>query len=660
MKLSVIIVNYNVEHFLEQCLYSVREAAKRVETEVFVVDNSSVDGSLEMVRTKFPEVNLVANRDNVGFSKANNQAIHMANGEYVLLLNPDTVVEADTFEKVVRFMDGHPEAGGLGIQMLDGKGKFLPESKRGLPTPEVAFYKVFGLAALFPRSKRFGRYHLGFLDREKTHEIEILSGAFMLLRKNVLDKIGLLDEDYFMYGEDIDLSYRIIKAGYKNYYYPEARIIHYKGESTKKSSVNFVFVFYRAMAIFAKKHFSQQNAKTFSLLINLAIYIRASLAILRRFAEKVIVPLMDALVIFAGVFFITRYWEDNIKVEQGVHYPSQFYLFVVPSYILVWLVSTYLSGGYDKPVKLLKIIRGLILGTGAILVIYALLPESMRFSRAIILLGTFWAILSMMATRGVLHLIKASGFSLNSGENKKIVIVGERTEADRVNALLVQTGIKASFVGLVHPGLNGEEIGAEYLGNMKQLGEVVDIYQINEVIFCAKNLPAQLIIDRMAQLGKPELEFKIAPPESLYIIGSNSINTAGDFYTIDINSISKPVNRRNKSLFDFILALALLVAFPVCLFLVRSPFGLLKNIFSVLFGQKSWVGYFNHGEKVENRLASRLPKVKPGVLSPLDLLSKPISDIAAIDRLNMLYAKDYKVENDLNIIWKGFRDLGRR
>ncbi|MCL2512194.1 MAG: glycosyltransferase family 2 protein, partial [Bacteroidales bacterium] len=207
MKLSVIIVNYNVEHFLNQCLYSVRDACEGIEAEVFVVDNNSVDGSVEMVRKQFPEVKLIANVDNVGFSRANNQALRVATGEYQLLLNPDTVVEHDTFIKIVDFMDAHPDAGALGVKMVDGTGKFLPESKRGLPTPAVAFYKIFGLARLFPKSKRFGRYHLGFLDKEQTHEVEVLSGAFMLLRKEALEKAGLLDEDFFMYGEDIDLSY---------------------------------------------------------------------------------------------------------------------------------------------------------------------------------------------------------------------------------------------------------------------------------------------------------------------------------------------------------------------------------------------------------------------------------------------------------------------
>ncbi|MFH1937874.1 MAG: glycosyltransferase family 2 protein, partial [Bacteroidota bacterium] len=239
MQLSIIIVNYNVKYFVEQCIHSIQNAVNGLTAEIFVVDNNSVDGSVRMIREKFPEVHLIENKDNKGFSKANNQAIRKAKGEYILLLNPDTILEDDTLTKCVSFMEGHPDAGGLGVKMIDGKGKFLPESKRGLPSPSVAFFKMFGFSSLFPKSKLFNKYHLGYLDKDKTHEVDILAGAFMMLRKKVLDEIGLLDEEFFMYGEDIDLSYRITKAGYKNYYFPSTRIIHYKGESTKKSSVNY-------------------------------------------------------------------------------------------------------------------------------------------------------------------------------------------------------------------------------------------------------------------------------------------------------------------------------------------------------------------------------------------------------------------------------------
>ena len=291
MKLSIVIVNYNVQHFLEQCLHSVFAATKNVVAEIWVVDNNSVDGSVEMVKEKFPQVKLIASKENLGFSKGNNLAIKKSIGEYILLLNPDTLVEEDTFEKVINFMDKTPKSGGLGVKMVDGKGIFLPESKRSLPTPEVAFHKIFGLSSIFPKSKKFGKYHCGYLDKNENHEIEILSGAFMLMRKEALDKVGLLDESFFMYGEDIDLSYRLIKGGYKNYYFSDTRIIHYKGESTKKSSVNYVFVFYNAMIIFAKKHFSQKNASLFSFLINIAIYLRAGVAITNRVLKKSILPI---------------------------------------------------------------------------------------------------------------------------------------------------------------------------------------------------------------------------------------------------------------------------------------------------------------------------------------------------------------------------------
>lgn len=657
MQLSIIIVNYNVEYFLEQCLHSVRIAVKDLETEIFVVDNNSVDGSCEMVRKKFLEVLLISNKENLGFSKANNQAIRQSRGKYVLLLNPDTVVEADTFTKALAFMELHDDAGGLGIKMLDGKGHFLPESKRGLPTPEVAFYKIFGLSALFPNSKQFGKYHLSFLDKEQTNEVEILSGAFMLLRKEALDKVGLLDEDFFMYGEDIDLSYRIIKGGWKNYYFPEARIIHYKGESTKKSSVNFVFVFYNAMIIFARKHFSQQNAKTFSFLINIAIYIRAGAAIFRRFIMKIFLPSLDALLLFCGLYFISNYWEENIKASEGVHYPPQFLFIVVPLYIAVWLFSVFLSAGYDKPVKASKIIRGIFIGTAVILVIYALLPDHFRFSRALILIGTLWAIFSLFALRLLFHFLKIGGFVFGAGQSKRIIVVGKDDEVKRVNALLNQANVTPAFVGFVCPFEAIDSDSKEYIGNLNQLKEIVNIYKISEVIFCAKDIPAQVIIDKMAGSSSPDVEFKIAPPESLYIIGSNSINSPGELYTIDINSIAKTVNKRNKRMLDLGVVFSLLFLSPILVLFMDSPFGFIKNCFKVLFGKLSWVGYYFPREADKEKW--NLPKIKSGILNPLDALDKQFVDASTIQKLNMLYAKDYRLWNDLNIIWKSLKELGK-
>jgi GT2 family glycosyltransferase len=654
MKLSVIIVNYNVEHFLEQCLHSVRKATKNMLAEVFVVDNNSVDGSVAMIKQKFPEIKLIENKTNTGFSFANNQAIKIATGEYILLLNPDTIVEEDTFVKCAKFMDERADAGGLGVKMIDGKGNFLPESKRGLPTPAVAFFKIFGFARVFPSSKIFGKYHLGFLNRDENHSIEILSGAYMMMRKTVLDKVGLLDEDFFMYGEDVDLSYRIIKAGYKNYYYSGTRIIHYKGESTKKSSVNYVFVFYNAMIIFARKHFSQGNAKLFSFFIKLAIYLRAAAAIVSRFIKKIFLPLVDSLLIYCGFYFIKNYYEHEIKSEESGFYPPEYMLYVVPTYIFVWLCTTYLSGGYDKSLKISKIVRGIVVGTIGILVIYALLPESLRFSRALILIGAAWAAAIITFLRITLHLLGIKNHLLNANENKRIAIVGDADEFKRVNNLLKQTHLKTSFVGQILVSENTENKKTEVtLGNISQLQEAIDIYKIDEVIFCAKDVAAQIIIDNMLKSGDNPVDYKIAPPESLSVIGSNSIDTSGDLYTIDINSISKPINKRNKRIIDITVSTLLLLLLPILFFIVKNPFRFLGNIFTVGLGLKTWVGI--EDKTIQNK---KLTFIKPGIILPSTASGNKNINQETADRINMLYAKDYRAWNDLTIIFKAIKKLG--
>ena len=276
MKLSVIIVNYKVKHYLEQCLRSVAEASRGIAVEVIVVDNASGDGSVEYLRERFPDVTIIASEENLGFARANNLAIRNSHGQYVLLLNPDTIVAEDTFRDFISFMDSTPDAGGCGAYMLHTDGSFAPESRRGLPTPFVAFCKMSGLASLFPKSRTFGRYYMRYLSENEVNRIEIMSGAFMFLRRDALDKAGLLDEDFFMYGEDIDLSYRILKAGYNNYFLP-SHILHYKGESTVKSSYRYVHTFYRAMELFFNKHYAHYSI-LLSLPIKLAIWGRAMLA----------------------------------------------------------------------------------------------------------------------------------------------------------------------------------------------------------------------------------------------------------------------------------------------------------------------------------------------------------------------------------------------
>lgn len=670
VKLSVIIVNYNVCYFLEQALLSVRRAVEKLgqPVEVFVVDNNSADGSVGMVRERFPEVILIANRDNPGFSKGNNQALRQATGQYQLLLNPDTVVEEDTFRACCAFMDEHPNCGGLGVKMLDGQGHFLPESKRALPTPSVAFYKMFGLASVFPKSRTFGRYHLGFLDKEETHEIEVLSGAFMLLRKEALDQVGLLDEDYFMYGEDIDLSYRLTQGGWKNYYFPGTRIIHYKGESTKRTSVNYVFVFYRAMVIFAQKHFAPGRAGLFSLLINAAIWLRAGAAVLERLVVRIAPLLLDAGLIWSGMYFLKTYWERNHKFVPGA-YPPQYMEVAVPVYILIWLVSVYLSGGYDPPIRTSRVARGAFVGTLVISAASNYL-DAWRFSKALIILGGVWTVAALVGRQLLAHFLRYRDLRLAERRQKNIAIVGSGPESRRVRRLLEAAGVQARVIGYVSTvpvetlvaatveatyshRYDAPESPEEPLGELRQLADIIRLYALDELIFCGKDLPASRIIALMLSLpADPPVAYKILPEDSQYIIGSSSKDAPGDYYTLDIAlNLYQPRQARAKRLLDVLLSTGLLLLAPLLLWFQPRKAGFLRNCAAVLLGRRTWVGL---------RYTPGPASAVPAVLSPADaaVSAAPLNDTTK-RRLELLYAKDYEPATDLRVLWRCWRRMGQ-
>lgn len=643
MKLSVIIVNYNVRAYLEQCLRTVFTALHGIEGEVFVVDNQSTDGSVEMVREKFPQVKLIANAENVGFSRANNQAIRASSGEHVLLLNPDTVVGEDVFRKVLAFLDAHPKAGGLGVRMIDGTGQFLPESKRGLPTPAVAFYKIIGLTRLFPRSRIFGRYHLGHLPEHEAARIEILSGACMFLRKKTLDEVGLLDESFFMYGEDIDLSYRITLGGYENWYFPEARIIHYKGESTKKSSVNYVFVFYNAMAIFAQKHFTRRRTDVLGVLITGSIYLSAAGAIVMRFLRRALLPMTDAIMGLVLLFL----W-SLILERPGLFIPQMKDL-LLP--FAVSLGAIGIAGGYDLPVRLINVLKA----TGLLLLGLLIwfkpfgagnwFEEAMQdLTRAIIALWTITVLLACLASRLLLHLLRTKPYSLRSLDRKRVLAIGSANERKHALALLWQTHFGLGRQKQLDPEAVLAPDAEETL--RKKLRK----HSIDEVVFCAKDLSWSRIIALIEGLRKAGAMFKIAQPGSEHIIGPNSVESLHDLDLMEPHAVSGDGARRAKRLFDVAVSLILLAAWPLTLWFVSDKSGLLGNAWNVLLGRRSWVGYRLGVER-----SLRLPPLRAGVIDPLPTGH---ATNATVLRANTAYAKDYSPMNDLALLVRGFRKLG--
>ena len=632
MKLSVVIVNYNVKYFLKQCLASVYGSQQSLadgsalELEVWVVDNDSVDDSVAMVRNDFPEVRIIENHDNVGFARANNMALRQATGDLLLLLNPDTVVERDTFAQCAEFMTAHPDCGGLTVKMVDGKGNYLRESKRGFPTPAASFYKIAGLTRLFPHSRRFAAYYMGHLGDDDINEIEIMPGAFLMLRKEVFEKTGGLDESYFMYGEDIDFSWRIRLAGWKNYYLPTTHIIHYKGESTRKGSMNYVYTFYNAMAIFVKKYFTGHNARLFNLLLQTAIWMRALLAWFRRLVGRLAVPLLDFGLAYGGFVLLKGLWEQMKSVGSD-YYPPEYIAFVVPLYILILMCSSWLHGGYDRPVRLGRIVRGMATGLLLLLAFYSLLDESQRYSRMLLIIGSLWTLLGTLSIRAVLSLCNVKGYALRARGRGNTLVVGSTSEVERIKQLFTDMGLSAGTL------LETEDSSARHLQDLIRIGHA------DEVIFCSKDLPLQRIIELMTQLKTTGVEYKIAPSEGDFIIGSESILTPGELYITDLNTISTDTSRRTKRLFDIGTSLLMLLLSPLLFWFQRRKQHYFGHCFRVLIGHLTWVGYTG----------------RQGVFLPSDLMPDASPELQ--QRLMLRYMRHYRTASDWNILFHNWNNL---
>ncbi|MCB0511425.1 MAG: glycosyltransferase [Chitinophagales bacterium] len=531
IKLSIVIVNYNVQYFLEQCLNSIFRSSVSFNFEVYVVDNASLDGSVDMLKKQFPQVKLIENKENVGFAKANNQAIKLSQSEYVLLINPDTIIQEDTLEKCVAKMANDSKIGALGIKMYDGNGKYLPESKRGFPSPIAALSKMSGLSKIFPKSKLFGKYHLGYLDKNQNHEVDVLSGAFMLVRKSVFDTIGLLDESYFMYGEDIDLSYRIQQAGYKNYYFAESNIIHFKGESTKKGNLNYIKLFYGAMIIFASKQLNKTQASFLIPLLKIGIILRAILEIIEQFLSKILYPLIDLGLMLFNLLTLKYIFEQYIKSDEHLTYPSTFLYINIPIYISLWLLSLWIIGAYTKIAKWKHIFIGLIIGFLSISIVYSFLPLSLRSSRSIIVLGFLLNTITLLIYRWIVaQVFQTNNNFFNTQEH--YILVCEQEECIHLQKLVSKTQPNNHYVGYV----SVQDImkkDKNYLGKTIQIKDILEVYPIALIYFSTDSIAMQIIVETMQKTTNKSIHFKMIV-KNKYIISSNNKNIQGEIVGFEI------------------------------------------------------------------------------------------------------------------------------
>jgi hypothetical protein len=401
------------------------------------------------------------------------------------------------------------------------------------------------------------------------------------------------------------------------------------------------------MLIFSRKHFSSGNYKVYAFFIHLAIYFRAFIALAQRLVSRIYLPLIDSILLFLGFAVIVPIWE-KLMFEPG-YYPDRFYNYIIPVYVILWLIGIQLSGGYRKAVSILRVVRGLLWGTIAILVFYSLIDEEYRFSRALILFGALWGFIVLPAIRVLFSRLQLKGFELDIERQKRIAIVGHKKESLRVRDLLHLTPVNPVVVGII--GVDDLNRSDDYLGGAEQLKEIIHVNRIDEIIFCAESLSSGEIIRSMLDLSSMDVSYKIAPPESYSIIGSNSIHTAGDLYLVNVNAISKSPNRRKKRLFDFLLALFMLLTLPVSVWFYNNRKQLISNIFHVLSAKISWVGYIPDDYSNKN-----LPRLQPCVLDQ-SLIFRHDPPANQRKQLNILYAKDYRVWNDMALVTKNWKNL---
>ncbi|MEO6453216.1 MAG: glycosyltransferase, partial [Ginsengibacter sp.] len=577
-------------------------------------------------------------------AKANNEALFLATGKYILFLNPDTIVPEDCFTKCISFFESQPDAGALGIHMIDGSGKFLKESKRSFPSPITSLYKLLGLAELFPGSREFSKYHLGYLDENKNNEVDVLAGAFIMAPKEIIDNLGGFDEDFFMYGEDIDLSYRIQKAGYKNFYFAESSIIHFKGESTKKASFNYVRIFYKAMSIFVTKHYGRGKASIFNFLIQCAILLRALVSAARRFIQWIGMPVIDAATILFSFWLTKVFWNNFIR--QEVRYSTS--LLITASFIFtfIFLMASYFSGLYDSIYKQSKLNRSAIAGITVLLTGYGLLPESLRFSRGILVFGSLVAYALITFVRSLLVNFKLLE-SYNEDEHRQTIIAGSLQEYISIAALMRSAGLEERILGRVGAD---DETGIKAIGDITALTHLIKTYPIKEVILCEGKISFKEIIELVKTIPH-YVSIKIFSPKSQSIIGSDSKNISGNYVTLYSNfRLGNKIGKRNKHLADIIISIIFIVGFPLHLLLQKKPLRFFKNVSDVFLRNKGWVGYASG--------SNDLPLLRPGVITvtgvPGFMNGMPEENLLLADKW---YAKHYTIWHDIQLVWKGYKFL---
>jgi GT2 family glycosyltransferase len=639
MDISIIIVNYNVRDLLDNCISSIYKAASdKYKVEIFVVDNNSIDKSADLVKKKYPEAIVIENDKNIGFSKANNIALKQATGKYILILNPDTVLEESTFDKIINFINTNSGTGAVTSKLILTNGQLDSACRRSFPVPSVAIPRMLGLSKLFPKSKAFGKYNLTYLDDDKTYEVDAICGAFMFIPKVVLDKVGYFDEDYFMYGEDLDLCYRIKKAGYRIFYYPEVTTIHFKGESTKKTHLSYVNNFYGAMSIFVRKNFTGYS-RILSGILQLGIFYRSGISYLTRILSFLTLPVIDAVFLFAAAII-------SVKLRFNI-FPNQQYFFIISIYALIWLFLLTIQGIYTKKniFSFTKTFYAIIIGFFVNSSITYFFKEY-AFSREVILTSTILSVAGLLAWRLVGKLIvffKSKNILLS--KVNLLVVSDSRLKSD------VEDNLISKYNIIYYSDISEKN-------TVDELQEIIQLKNIHEVVFSGTNFSNLEILNLMWSFRNRNVKFKIVPSDKELILSKLNLNALDNLALIEIEyNINNKLNIFLKRLFDIIVSVILLVTvYPVLLILKYilkiklskyvSKLLLLPQVFTgkyTFVGNPIWMDYHTKDYVGKKGLTGLVQLNYYDNISGEELMN-----------YNLFYAKNQSISLDVEILLKTF------
>lgn len=655
MDVSVIIVNYNVREFLNNALTSLYKALEGYSAEVFVVDNASDDGSVELVQRNFPQVTLIPNGTNAGFAKANNQALARSTGRYLLLINPDTLVQEDTFRSLIDFFESHPDAGMVGCKILNPDGTLQLPCRRSFPTPWTAFTKTFGLSTLFPKSRLFARYNLTYLDPDQSYEVDAVSGSFMMITRETYNAVGGLDETFFMYGEDLDWCFRVQRSGRKVYYAPTTSIIHYKGESTRRSDIDELKVFYEAMRLFVRKHHT--GSSLFEWFIYSGIHFRRFLANAARLLRPTSLALIDMLVV-AVTILIGEY----IRKDAILSFPAYAYPWALLFPALIVGAALTAAGSYSD--HKLSVSRSFLAVLAGFTVISAAVAfeKDFAFSRMIMLISGGLSVIAIPGWRMLIRLFglgPASSRATVFGRRTLIVGVGQSGQ-DILRKLRAKAGGGYTVVGFID--VNRMRIGEKVMevpivGSVETIGRIVTDRHISEVIFSSDAVPYSTILNIIASNRSRFVNYRLVPNNLEVIIGKPSIDQLDELPFIELEyNIANWGNRAIKRIFDIVGSLFFLICIAPFVYFMRffsknsgtDSVSLVARFFRVLTGSMSIVGVHAPGTGIRAKQGiTGLVKIQEG--NPLTPEER--------EQYDLYYAKNQSFMLDLEII---IRSLHRR